>query len=157
MLITACKRNLRRLCFYRCLSFCPWGGGMHGCSQGGHAWLLWGGMHGCSEVCVVAPGGACMVVPRGCAWLLPGGACMVALGGNAWLLLGGVHACSGGNAWLLWGAYVVAPGACMVAPGGAMHGCSRGGMHGCSQGACVVALGGGVRGFFNEIQSMIGW
>ena len=42
--------------------------GVHGCSGGGHAWLLWGGMHGCS-----------------------GGACMVAPGGHAWLLLGGMH------------------------------------------------------------------
>ena len=49
-------------------------GGMHGCCQGGMAWLLWG-------VCVVAPGGMC-----GCS----GGACMVALGGgHVWLLLGG--------------------------------------------------------------------
>ena len=90
-------------------------GGMHGCSRGacvvalgGHAWLLLGGMHGCS-------GGACMVAPigmHGCS----GGAGMVALGGHAWLLRG----------------------ACMVAPGGGMCGCSGG------------------RGFFNEIRSMSG-
>ena len=46
------------------------GGGMRGCSGGGHAWLLWG-------VCVVAA--------RGHAWLLRGGACVVAAGGgHAW-------------------------------------------------------------------------
>ena len=39
---------------------------------------------------------------------------------------GGVHGCSGGHAWLLWGVCMVARGACMVAPGG----------------ACVVARGG---------------
>ena len=94
LFITARKRSLRRLCFYRCLSFCPGGGacmvarevsgyfegvGVCGCSgggvcgcSGGHAWLLWG-------------------------------ACMVALGGHAWLL-GGMHGCSqGGCAWLLRG------------------------------------------------------
>ena len=46
----------------------------------------------------------------------------------------GMRGCSGGNAWLL-------QGACMVARGG-MRGCSQGGMHGCSGGvACMVALG----------------
>ena len=65
------------------VSVCPQGG-VHGCSQGGHAWLLRG-------ACVVSPGGACVVAPGGHAWLLRGGACMVALGGHAWLLWGGVH------------------------------------------------------------------
>ena len=46
-----------------------------------------------------------------------------------------------GGVWLLWGG---------------MHGCSKGGTHGCSRGACVVALEGGVRGFFDEIRSMSG-
>ena len=94
-------------------------GGVCGCSQGERAWLLPG------EACVVAPrggvrgcsGGACMVAPGGCAWLL--------LGGCAWLLLGGgVCGCSrGGHAWLLrGGACVVAlGGACMVARGGRGH------------------------------------
>ena len=65
---------------------------------GGHAWLLWGGgMCVCSWggvcVCMIAPrqggmrgcsGGACVVAPRGGAWLL-WGACMVApRGGHAW-------------------------------------------------------------------------
>ena len=86
--VTARKRSLRRLCFYRCLS------------------VHRGGVHGCS-------GGACMVALGGCAWLLrgrgharllPGVACVVALGGCAWLLWGGMHGCS--------------RGACMVAPGG---------------------------------------
>ena len=81
--ITARKRSLRRLCFYRCLSVHR--GGVRGCSQGG--------MHGCSggrRVCMVALGGMC-----GCS----GGVCMVALGcvcgcsgGHVWLLLGGGHA-----------------------------------------------------------------
>ena len=56
-IITARKRSLRRLCFYRRLSV-HGGGGVRGCSRGacvvapgGHAWLLLGG------ACVVAPGG----------------------------------------------------------------------------------------------------
>ena len=116
-------------------------GGVHGCSGGMHGCL--GGMHGCSGgrgACMVAPGGM-----RGCSgghvWLLLGGmrgcsrgACMVALGGHAQLL-------PGGHAWLL--------------PGG-VHGCSWGGMCGCSWGACVVAPGGGMCGFFDEIWSMSG-
>ena len=73
--VTARKRSLRRLCFYRCLSFCPQGGGACVVASGvGHAWLLPGG-------CVVAPGGH--------VWLLLGGVCMVAPGGHAWLLRGG--------------------------------------------------------------------
>ena len=66
------------------VSVCPQGGGgVRGCSRGGHALLLWGG------ACVVAPGGACMVAP--------GGACVVAP-------RGGMRGCSqGGHAWLLWG------------------------------------------------------
>ena len=55
-IITARKRSLRRLCFYRCLSFCPQGGCVW-LLWGGHAWLLPGGMHGCSRgACVVALG-----------------------------------------------------------------------------------------------------
>ena len=82
--------SLRRLCFYTCLSFCPWGA----CMVGGCAWLLRG-------ACVVAPGGACMVAPWGVhAWLLPGGACVVAPGGHAWLLPGGAcMVAPGGHAW----------------------------------------------------------
>ena len=78
---------------------------MHGCSQGGLAWLLGGawllreGVRGCSW---------------GGVWL---GGCVVALGGmHAWLLWGGMHGCS-------WGVCIVAPGgACVVAPGGACMG-----------------------------------
>ena len=82
--ITARKRSLRRLCFYRCLSvhrgpvwLLPGGACM--VAMGGCAWLLPGGMCGCS-------GGGCMVAPGGCAWLLPGG-------GGVWLLRvgGGMH------------------------------------------------------------------
>ena len=50
-------------------------GGMHGCSQGVACVVAWGGIHGCWGACVVVPG-VCMVAP--------GGACMVALGGHAW-------------------------------------------------------------------------
>ena len=137
--ITARKRSLRRLCFYRCLSVHR--GGMCGCS--------WG-------ACVVAPGGGMRGCSGGCVWLLPGG-CAWLLGGRAWLLLGG-HAwlLPGGHAWLLPGGCAwLLRGACMVAPRGGMRGCSLGGMRGCS--------GGGMRGcswwlhvFFDEIRSMSG-
>ena len=104
--ITARKRSLRGLCFYRCLSFCPrWGGGMRGLLQG---------------ACVVA-GGVCMVASRGGMHGCSGGegACMVALGGHAWLLLGG-------HVWLLLGGMLgCSRGAYMVAPGG-VCGCSGG-------------------------------
>ena len=92
-IFTARKRSLRRLCFYRCLSFCPQGGGVF--LLGGCAWLLQGG-----GMCGWSWGGM-----RG--WS----------GGCAWLLRGGMHGCSGGgHAWLLLG------GACVVAPGGACMG-----------------------------------
>ena len=95
-----------------CAWLLPGGGGMHGCSEGGHAWLLQG---------------------VGCVWLLPGG--------HTWLLLrvcmvapGGMHGCSGGMCGCSGGACMVAPGgACMVALG-SMRGCSWGG-------TCVVAMG----------------
>ena len=75
--ITARKRSLRRLCFYRCLSFCP-GEGTCMVAPGGRVWLLrgrggcmvaLGGMHSCSG---------------GCAWLLLGGVCGCSGGGHAW-------------------------------------------------------------------------
>ena len=76
------------------------GGGMRGCSGGGHAWLLWGGgMVALGGHAWLLQGGMCGCSGGGHAWLLPGGACMVALGGCAWLLPGGVHGCSGGRAW----------------------------------------------------------
>ena len=68
--ITARKRSLRRLCFYRCLSVHN-RGGMHGCS-GGACVVAPGGVHGCSGGCAWLLGGM-----RGCS----GGACVVALGG----------------------------------------------------------------------------
>ena len=40
-------------------------GGVHGCSWGGHVWLLWGGVWLLWGACMVAPGGACMVAPGG--------------------------------------------------------------------------------------------
>ena len=73
--ITARKRSLRRLCFYRCLSVHT--GGMRGCFGGVHVFLgggmcgfFWGGMRG-------FPGGACMVGPAevACVVFLGGGMC----------------------------------------------------------------------------------
>ena len=65
-----------------------------------------GGMHGCSrghawllQGACVAAQGACVAALGGHAWLLPGGACMVAPGGHVWLLWGGMCGCSGGHAW----------------------------------------------------------
>ena len=91
---TARKRSFRRLCFYRCLSFCPQGGG--------HAWLLRGGcvvarggMHGCSGGGMHGCYGGMRGCYRGHAWLL-WGVCMVALGGHARLLQGWQHAWLGG-------------------------------------------------------------
>ena len=119
-LFTARKRKWRRLCFYRCLSFCP---------QGGRAWLLRGRAWLLQGACMVAPGGAC--VARGCA--LRKGVCMVAPGGHVWLLLG---------------ACVVAPGGgvCGCSQGG-VHGCIQGGVcvakggHAWQRGACVAKGG----------------
>ena len=72
-------------------------------------------------------------VGRGHAWLFLGGMCGCSEGvcgcskGEACVVaLKGMQGCSGGC--------VVALGACMVAPGGSVCGCS--------QGACMVALGG---------------
>ena len=77
--ITARKRSLRRLCFYRCLSVHRGVGACVVARGEGHVWLL-GGMHGCSRgACVVAPrkgmrgcSGRCAWLLRGHAWLLPG-------------------------------------------------------------------------------------
>ena len=85
MIITARKRSLQRLCFYRCLS-------VHrgACMVGESVW--WWGVH--SRGCVVGGmhgRGACMVgvCGRGCAWWevhgsrgMHGGRCMA--GGHAW-------------------------------------------------------------------------
>ena len=49
------------------------------------------------SVCPQGRGVACVVAPRGHAWLL-WGACVVAPGG-------GMHGCSGGHAWLLLGGH----------------------------------------------------
>ena len=65
-------------------------GGMHGCSQG--CVIAPGGIHGCSwGVCMVAPGGACMI-PQGCTWLLQED-------GHAWLLRGACLIAHWGHAW----------------------------------------------------------
>ena len=80
--ITARKRSLRRLCFYRCLSVHR--GGVRGCSRGVCIVAPGGGMHGCSRrACMVAPGGRALLL-RGGLHGSPGGACVVARGGRAW-------------------------------------------------------------------------
>ena len=109
-LITARKRSLRRLCFYRCLSVHTGGVCVCGCS--------WG-------VCVVAPAGRrAWLLPGGHAWLLPGGVCVVAPRGHAWVL-------PGGHAWVLLvgGMCGCSQGACMVAPRGAVCVVALGGGH----------------------------
>ena len=81
-IITARKRSLRRLCFYRCLSVHT-GGGACVVLFGGCAWFYLGGMHGFIWGCVVLFrgayvvffGGACMVFPG--VHGFSGGACMV--------------------------------------------------------------------------------
>ena len=116
IIFTAHKRSLRRLCFYRCLSFilftgggCAWfySGGVCGFIWGacvvlfgGHAWFysggmcgfIRGGMHGFIRgACMVLFRGACMVLFRGRAWFYSGGMRGFILGGHAWFYLGGVH------------------------------------------------------------------
>ena len=96
-IFTARKRSLRRLCFYRCLSFCP---------QGGACVVAWGGVCGCSGGM-----GACVVAPRGCAWFYSGGHAWFYSGGmhgfirgHAWFYLGGVHGfIQGGVHGFIWG------------------------------------------------------
>ena len=68
-------------------------------------------------------GGGGMAALGECVWLLPWGACVVAPGGHVWLLWG--------HAWLL------PRGVCMVAPEGCVW---------LLLGACMVALGGDIRG-----------
>ena len=61
--------------------------------------------------------------------------CGCSQGGHAWLLAGGACMVAPGGMHGCSGACVVAPrGACMVARRGGMHGCSRGGVCGCSGG-----------------------
>ena len=58
-------------------------GGVCGCSRGACVVAPRGGMHGCSL--------------GGHAWLLLGGHVWLLLGGHAWLLPGGMHGCSQGG------------------------------------------------------------
>ena len=130
-IITARKRNLRRLCFYRCLSVhgghawqrghewqrrgvcmaggCAWQGGMHGgghVGQGGHVWC-----------------GACMT--GGCVWQ------------------GGMHG----------------RGVCVVGGMCGRGACMAGGMHG-DGGVCVAggcACHAHPPGRYYRIGSMSGW
>ena len=89
-LITARKRSLRRLCFYRCLSVHTGGAcvvlfrGVHGFIWGVRG-FIWG-------ACVVLFWGVCVVLFRGGGhvWFYLGGAWFY-LGGHAWFYLGGMH------------------------------------------------------------------
>ena len=116
---------------------------------------------------ILFTGGACVVAPGGCVWLLLGGVCMVAPGGCAWLLRGVCMVALGGCAWLL-------PGGCAwLLPGGCVWLLWGGGMCGCSGGhawllyggvwllwgECAWLLWGGMRGIRRdtEIRSMSGW
>ena len=137
-IITARKRSLRRLCFYRCLSFILFTGGA--CVAGGGV----RGRGGCVAGGACMAGGAC--VAGGC--VAGGGMCVVLF---SW---GGVRGIiRGGRAWFY---------------SGGMRGFIRGGMRGFIRGGmCGFIRGvrgfirGGVRGFFsfsgyNEIRSMSG-
>ena len=143
-IVTARKRSLRRLCFYRCLSVHT-GGGMCGFIWGacvvlfgGHAWFYLGGVHGFIRrgACVVLFGG-CVVLFGGHVWFYWGGECMVLFGGCAWLYLGGIRGFIWGHAWFY-----------------------SGGIHG-FLGGHAWFFGGGMHGVFsffgyNEIRSMSG-
>ena len=121
--ITARKRSLRRLCFYRCLSVHTGGGHAWFYSGGGHAWFylggvhgfIWGGVHGfiwgrawfyLGGVCGFI-WGACMVLFRGCmvlsgghVWFYLGGMCGFIQGGMCGFIRGGMHGfIQGGHAW----------------------------------------------------------
>ena len=98
MLITARKRSLRRLCFYRCLSVHTGGGG--------HAWLLGGACVVFLGACVVF-WGACMVFlgfvhgfSGVCVCVFFGGCVCFFSGGPAWFLGGHAWLPEGGCAWL---------------------------------------------------------
>ena len=125
-IITARKRSLRRLCFYRCLSvhsggMHSWGGGRAWLGRGcawlgrGHAWLGacvagQGGMHGWAGGCVWQGRGACVAGGMhgwggGHAWLGRG---------HAWL---GWHVWLRGHAWLRRGACMAGGCVACTAPG----------------------------------------
>ena len=137
LIFTARKRSLRRLCFYRCLSFILFTGGA--CVAGGVcAWQ--GGVCMAGGACMAGGGHAWQGGGRawqgGCAW--QGGACVVLFswgGGHARFYSGGCMVLFGGGVrGFIWG------GACVVLFGGGVRGFIRGGMRG--------FIRGGVRGFF---------
>ena len=130
-LITARKRSLRRLCFYRCLSVHK-GGGVCGIIPGGCAWFYLGGH----------------------AWFYSG-ACMVLFGGHAWFYSGGVHGFILGAGVVLFG-----EGGMHGFIQGGMHGFIPGG-HAWFYSGVHGFIWGGMHGFFrffgyNEIRSMSG-
>ena len=114
IIITARKRSLRRLCFYRCLSV-----------HRGRAWLGRGACMAGEGGCVAGEGGAWLgrgaYVAREGGMHGLGGGC-VAEGMHGWG--GGVHGWGGGHAWLGRGDMWL--GACMAGEGGYV----AGGMHG---------------------------
>ena len=149
IVITARKRSLRRLCFYRCLSVhrggacvvAPGGGGVRGCSRGACMVVPGACMVALGGVCVVLFGGACVVLFWGGVRGFIRGACVILFGGMRGFIQG-----AGGHAWFYLG------GACMVLFGGHAW-FYLGGVHG--------FIWGGVHGFFsffgyNEIRSMSG-
>ena len=131
-LVTTRKRSLRRLCFYRCLSF-----------------ILFTGR----GACVVLFGGACVVLCGGHAPFYSGGACMVLFGGRAWFYSGGVHGfIRGGVRGFIRGAWFYL---------GGVHGFIRGGHAWFYSGGRAWFYSGGHAWFFqffgyNEIRSMSG-
>ena len=107
--IIECSRNhfyrpqsLRRLCFYTCLSFCPWGvggGGIPGCLAGGIPACLAGLLGG---ILACLAGG----VP----------ACLAGLLGGILACLAGFQAHTQGGAWGVW-------------PEGGLQAHTQGGLH----------------------------
>ena len=156
---------MRRLCFYRCLSFILFTGGcVHGFIRGGCMVLFMGGMRGFIwGACMVLFRGACVVLFGGRVWFYFGGHAwfysggMVLFGGHVWFYSGGMcgfiqgGVCGfirgawfylGGHAWFYSGACVVLfRSVCVVLFGGMC-------MHGFIWGACVVLFGGGHAWFF---------
>ena len=113
--ITAHKRSLRRLCFYRCLSVhtretCVvlFRGDVHGFIWGGVCVVLFGGVHG-----FIQGGGTCGFIQEACMVLFGGlgmhgfilGACVVLFGVCVWFYLGGMHGFIWGAVWFYLGGH----------------------------------------------------
>ena len=151
--ITARKRSLWRLCFYRCLSFILFTGGACMVIWGGwHAWFYLGG-------CVILFGGVgmCGFIQGGMRGFIRGvlgfirGVCVVLFGGHVWFYLGGMRGFIWGHAWFYLGgcAWFYSGGVRGFIQGG-MRGFIRGGMHGFIRGGghAWFYSGGGHAWFF---------